>query len=184
MFHIVTTLGVMSSQMDTFSLDNTLAGRLAQAGITGVSLSLPDYVDSRIGRFLLNTLITVGGAGLVVYLNPQDENASNDPAVLVDRMRQEVGDIGKKAGPDSDTGVREEVSSPLKTWLVIIGALAAAVAITRLEAAGRRWLVRTLAKRGVKYPNTVIGGIGAALVFAFTEFMYRQQLAENKAARP
>lgn len=169
--------------MDSFNLDNTLTGRLTQAGVTGISLALPDYVGSRVVRFLLNSLITVGGVGLVVYLNSRDESASNDPAILMDRMRQEIGDIGKQAGPNSDTGVIEEVSSPLKTGLVIIGALVAAVALPRLEASGRRWLVRVLTKRGVKRPNTVLGGIGAALVFAFSEYMHRQQLAENKAAR-
>lgn len=169
--------------MDAFNLDNTLTGRLAQAGITGISLSLPDYVESRMGRFLLNTLITIGGAGLVAYFNSGAENAGNDPAVLMDQMRQEVGDIGKQAGPDSDAGVVEETSSPLKISLAVTGALLAAVAVSRLEATGRRWLVRMLTKRGVKYPNTVLGGIGAVLVFAFSEYLHRQQPAADKVTR-
>lgn len=172
----------MSSQTDFYSLDDTLAGRLAQAGITGASLALPDYVESRVGRFLLNTLIVVGGVGLVAYLNSVDDDPNNDPAILVDRMRQEIGDIGKEAGPDSDAGVRD-LGSPARTWLVIIGALIAAIAVTRLEASGRRWLVRKLSERGVRRPNTVLGGIGAVLAFAFSDYMHRQQLAENKAAR-
>lgn len=172
----------MSSQTDFNSLDDTLAGRLAQAGIAGVSLALPDYIHSRLGRFLANAVIVSVGVGLVAYFNSTDEDPNNDPAILVDRIRQGIGDIGQEAGPDSDTSLRE-AGSPLKTWLIILGALLAAVAVSRLEASGRRWLVRKLAQRGVKRPNTILGGVGAVLTFAFSEYLHRQHRAGLKAAR-
>lgn len=168
----------MSSNTDFYSLDDTLAGRLAQAGISGISLALPDYVPSRVGRFLVNTLIMVGGVGLVAYLNSVDEDPGNDPAVLVDRMRQEIGDIGQRGGPETDHSAGD-LGSPLRTWLIIGGALVSAVLLTRLESGARRWVVAKLAERGVRRPNTVIGAVGALIVFALSEALHRQQLHDR-----
>ncbi|MGP6175082.1 hypothetical protein [Corynebacterium sp. A21] len=171
----------MSSNMDFYSLDDTLAGRLAQAGILGIGLALPDYVPSRAGRFLINTLLGVGGVGLIAYLNSVDEDPGNDPAVLIDRMRQEIGDLGQKVGPDSDTSAGD-LGSPLRTWLIIGATIFTALALSRLESGGRKWLANMLFKRGIKRPHTVIGGVAAVLTYAGSEVLNRQQ-HNDKAAQ-
>lgn len=164
----------MSSNTDFYSLDDTPAGRLAQAGIAGISIALPDYVPSRAGRLLINGLLGVGGLGLVAYLNAVDENPGNDPAVLLDRMRQEIGDIGQRGGPESDTSPGD-LGSPLRTWLIIGVALLAAALLAWLESRGRGKLAAALLRRGVKRPNTVLGGVAAVLVYGASEVLARQQ---------
>lgn len=170
----------MTSNTDLYSLDNTLAGRLTQAGMAGVSLALPDYVSSRLGRFLLNTLITVGGVGLVAYLDSLNEGPKKDPARMVDQIREEFAAAKQQSGSGEESPAVAS-GSKLRVWLVLGGSLLAAFAVTRLEAGGRRWLVRKLRDRGVKRPHTVLGAIGALLVYAFTEFMYRDNLARLSA---
>lgn len=170
----------MTSNTDVFTLDETLAGRLTQAGMAGVSLALPDYVSSRAGRFLLNTLITLGGVGLVAYLNSIDQDPRKDPARVMGRMRQEFEQARQQDASDEDTPAVTS-GSKLRMWLVLGGSLLAAFAVSRLEAGGRRWLVRKLRDRGVKRPHTVIGAIGALLVYVFTEIMYRDSLARLTA---
>lgn len=174
--------GGMSSNTDFYSLDDTLAGRLTQAGILGVGLALPDYVHSRVGRFLVHTLLGVGGMGLIAYLNAVDEDTGNDPAVLIDRMRQEIGDLGQKGGPDSDTSVGD-LGSPLRTWLIIGATVLAALALSRLESGGRKWLANALFKRGIKHPNTVIGGVAAVLTYVGSEVLNAQQQKSKTAQR-
>lgn len=170
----------MSSNTDFYSLDDTLAGRLTQAGIAGVSLALPDYVSSRIARFLINALLAAGGLGLVAYFNAVDEDPNNDPAVLLDRMRQEIGDIGQKGGPESDTPV-SDLGSPLRTWLIMGTALLAAVLLSRLESKGRARLAGALLRRGIKRPHTLLGAAGAVLVYVASELFNRQQQKEVQA---
>lgn len=170
----------MSSNTDFYSLDDTPAGRLTQAGIVGLSIALPDHVPSRAGRFLINSLLGVGGLGLVAYLNAVDENPGNDPAVLLDRMRQEIGDIGQRGGPESDTSAGD-LGSPLRTWLIIGAALLSAVLLARLESRGREKLAAALLRRGVKRPNTVLGAGAAVLVYAASEALARQQQTEVSA---
>lgn len=173
----------MTSLMNFSTLDATVPGRLTQAGIVGVQVALPDYVHSRLGRFALTTLLTVGGTGLAAYLNVTKDGQEIEPAVVMDRVRQEVGDLGRATGPDSDAAARD-AASPVKIWAVLLGAVLVAVLLARLEAGARRWLVRKLRDRGVAYPHTVLGGIGAVVMYAVAAYSHRSWFAEQrKAAR-
>lgn len=161
---------------DYYSLDDTLAGRIAQAGMVGTAVALPDYISSRPLRALATAGIGTGGAALVAVLNSFDEDPDNDPAVMFDQLRRSIGDIGAVPGPGSDTPPGDfSTASPVQTWTVIIAALAVLVALLRLDAALQRRLVTWLRRRGVPRPNTWLGGVATAVVFTIAEVAHQRR---------
>lgn len=62
----------------------------------------------------------VAGVGTVAYLNSTDDDPNNDPAVVINRVRHRIGDIGDVPGPDSDQPAGD-LGSPLKTWGIVGG---------------------------------------------------------------
>lgn len=163
---------------DYYSLDDTLAGRVAQAGLVGTAVALPDYVRSGPARALATGAVLVGGAALVAVLNSFDEDPANDPAVMVDQLRRSIGAIGAVPGPESDTPPGDfSTASPATTWTVIIIALLAIFALVRLDAAVQRRVVAWLQRKGVSRPNTWIGGLAATVVFAVSEVAHRRRVA-------
>lgn len=162
---------------DYYSLDDTPAGRVAQAGMVGIAVALPDYITSRSLRALVTAGIGVGGAALVAVLNSFDEDPDNDPAVLVDQLRQSIGNIGSVSGPESDTPPGDLTSaSPAQTWTVIALALLALLVFVRLDAALQRRIVTWMGRRGVSRPNTWLGGVSAVVVFVVSEIAHQRRI--------
>ena len=66
-------------QEDNYALDDTLAGRVVQAGFAGAALSLPDYIKNP--KALITSYILLLGSftGLVGYLNAIDEEEDTTP---------------------------------------------------------------------------------------------------------
>lgn len=163
---------------DYYSLDDTLAGRVAQAGLVGTVVALPDHVRSGPARVLTTGAVVVGGAALVAVLNSFDEDPDNDPTVLVDQLRRSIGDIGSVPGPGSDTPPGDfSTASPVTTWSVILVALLVIFVLVRLDAALQRRVVTWLHRRGVARPNTWLGGLAAMVVFAVSEVAHRRRVA-------
>ena len=160
---------------DYYSLDDTLAGRITQAGLVGTAVALPDYLHSKPLRVLTTGAIAVGGAALVAVLNSFDEDPDNDPAVMVDQLRRTIGDIGSAPGPDSDLPPGDlTTASAAQTWTVIIVALLLIGLLARVDAAIQHRIARWLSRRGVSRPHTWIGGVAAAVVFALSEVSHRR----------
>lgn len=84
---------------DFYALDDTLAGRITQAGLVGTAIALPDYIRSGPLRVLATGGILLGGGALVAVLNSLDEDPGNDPRVVMDQFRRSIGDIGSVPGP-------------------------------------------------------------------------------------
>lgn len=161
---------------DYYSLDDTLAGRLTQAGLVGATVALPDYIRSRPLRALAAGSIAVGGAALVAVLNVMDDDPENDPAVMFDKMRRSIGDIGTTPGPGSDFPAGDfSTATPAQTWTVILVALALIGVLVRLDAALQRRVVAWLRRRGVQRPNTWLGGVAAAVVFGISEAAHQRR---------
>lgn len=164
---------------DYYSLDDTLAGRVAQAGMVGTVVALPDYISSPRLRALATAGTGVDGAALVAVLNSLDEDPDNDPAVLVEQLRTSVGGIGAVPGPDSDTPPGDfSTASPAQTWAVIAVALLLIFVLVRVDAALQRRFVAWLRRRGVARPNTWLGGVAATVVFVVSEIAHRRRVGQ------
>lgn len=161
---------------DYYSLDDTMAGRVAQAGLAGAIIALPDYVHSRGLRLLITTSIGAGGGVLVALVNTFDEDPDNDPAVMFDQLRHSAGDIGTTSGPDSDTASEINIDSPAQTWAIVGVALLVIAALGRLDGMVQKRIVKALRARGCRRPNTLVGGISAAVIFAISEAAHRQRM--------
>ena len=129
---------------DNYALDDTLAGRVVQAGFAGAALSLPDYIKNP--KSLITSYILLLGSftGLVGYLNAIDE--------------------------EEDTTPEPPAESSLPLWQLIAGLSIIAV----LKVLGLRKLAKALTKRGVKKPWSIFGGAGAGVVFAASEYAARR----------
>ncbi|MBC3186631.1 hypothetical protein H7347_08645 [Corynebacterium sp. zg-331] len=135
------------TQTDYYSLDDTRAGRLAQAAFVGGWEALPDYVSSRAARAAIKIVLAVGGAGLVGALNMIDEDPRNDPAALLDEV-----DL-----------------SPAQTWAGLACGAAALICLPALSSRLRARAVDRLRRRGIRRPHTALGAVAAALVFLVSE---------------
>ncbi|AKK07619.1 hypothetical protein [Corynebacterium testudinoris] len=162
---------------DYYSLDDTLAGRVAQASVAGTIMSLPDYIESKFLRFLVGTGIFTVGMASVAVLNALDDDPDNDLSVVADNLRRSIGDIGKTAGPEWELKAGDiSVDSPARTWLIIGGVGVVSAGLLKLDGMMRRSMVKSLRKRGVKRPNTVLGVIAGVSVFALSELSHRQRV--------
>ena len=163
---------------DFYALDDTLAGRITQAGLVGTAIALPDYIRSGPLRVLATGGILLGGGALVAVLNSFDEDPGNDPRVVMDQFRRSIGDIGSVPGPGSDTPPGDfSTASAAQTWTVIIGALLVITVLVRVDAAVRRRVATWLRRQGVRRPNTWIGAVAAAVVFTVSEVSHRRLVA-------
>lgn len=72
------------------------------------------------------------GVGAVAVINSVDDDPNNDPAVVFDRVKQRIGDIGDQPGPSSDTPAGD-LGSPVRTWAVVGGVVAAVVGAAQLD---------------------------------------------------
>ena len=131
-------------RVDNYALDDTLAGRVVQAGFAGAALSLPDYVKKPKALITSYILLLGSFAGLVGYLNAIDEEEEASP--------------------------QPPAESSVSLWQLIAGL----GAIGGLKILGLRKLAQALYRRGVKKPWSIFGGIGAAVVFAASEYAARR----------
>ncbi|GAB3701600.1 hypothetical protein [Corynebacterium nasicanis] len=169
----------MKDTTDFYALDDTLSGRLTQAGLVGTAVSLPDYIRSGPLRALATGALLVGGGALVAVLNSFDEDPDNDPRVMMDQFRRSIGDIGSVPGPDSDTPPGDfSTASAAQTWTVIIGALLVIAVLVRLDSAVQHRIAERLRRRGLSRPHTWIGAVAAAVVFAVSEVSHRRLVAQ------
>ncbi|QTH59696.1 hypothetical protein J5O04_00665 [Corynebacterium hindlerae] len=72
------------------------------------------------------------GVGTVAYINSTDDDPNNDPAVVIDRVKQRIGDIGDTPGPESDAPAGD-LGSPLRTWAIVGGLALAVVGAAKAE---------------------------------------------------
>ncbi|WP_311348051.1 hypothetical protein [Corynebacterium durum] len=153
--------------LDDTLLNDTLPSRITQAVGAGLFMAVPDYVDSRPLRWLVRGGIAAGTVGLVAYFNSIDDDPNNDPAIIMDRVKQRVGDLGFGDGPESDD-VIGDFDSPLKTW-GILGAGAIGVAtVLKVSGAVNKVLAGGLRKVGVGRPHTALGVLTGSAVFALS----------------
>ena len=104
---------------------------------------------------------------MVAYFNSIDDDPNNDPAIIMDRVKQRVGDLGFGDGPESDD-VIGDFDSPLKTW-GILGAGAIGVAtVLKVNGAVNKVLAGGLRKVGVGRPHTALGVLTGSAVFALS----------------
>ncbi|WKD60154.1 hypothetical protein CCICO_00455 [Corynebacterium ciconiae DSM 44920] len=153
----------------TYTLDDTLVGRIAPAVATAVSVALPEYVPCRLTRGLLNAAMFTGAFGVSVWATTQDDNPDNDPEVALANIRAKL-----------DAADDTPVDSPRGFWtkaaLVGAGTWAAVKAQSALIDASSK----ALSAAGVSKPRTLIGlGLGAA-VYALGEATQRAELAAKK----
>lgn len=134
----------VEGEADNYALDDTLAGRVVQAGFVGAALSFPDYIKNPKALVTTYILTLASFTGLVGYLNAIDEDEEHSPQPP------------------------EESTFPL--WQLIAGLGVAVV----LKVLGLRKLAKVLRKQGVKKPWTIFGGIGSVLVFAGSEYAARR----------
>lgn len=72
------------------------------------------------------------GIGAVAYLNSTDDDPNNDPAVVYDRVKQRIGDIGDRPGPESDQPAGD-LGSPLVTWGIVAGIVSTLIGLAKAE---------------------------------------------------
>lgn len=72
------------------------------------------------------------GIGTVAVINSVDDDPNNDPAVVINRVRQRIGDIGDAPGPASDVPAGD-LGSPLRTWAIVGGVVAGVVGLAKLD---------------------------------------------------
>ncbi|WP_293768008.1 hypothetical protein [uncultured Corynebacterium sp.] len=147
---------------DNYALDDTLAGRAAQAAAVGILTALPDYLKTKAG---LTTGYLVGftsfGA-LVAWANAERE----DHLAYAPLADADAADAPDAEGTPS-------AAAPLDTAGASFAVLAVIVAVALLSlipgVAASRALTKALAKRGIGKPWTVLGAVAAALTFAVSE---------------
>lgn len=140
------------TQTDYYSVDDTRAGRLAQAAFLGAWEALQDYIPSRAGRLLARTALLAGGVGLVAGLNMHDENPNNDPAALLDEV-----DL-----------------TPAQTWAAFPVGVAALAASSTISGWCRDRIAGLLRRRGVARPYTAWGLAVGAVAFVVSEAQARR----------
>ncbi|MDR7330740.1 hypothetical protein [Corynebacterium guangdongense] len=135
-----------TSDTDYYALDDTLAGRLAQAGLAGAMIAVPDVIPVGRGRRTLARLgvaaVGVTAAALANYVDEDPDN--DDPARLVAEM-----------GADSVA----------RTW-ALLGAGGAAWALAARGASSAAGLLRA---GGVEKPYLLLGTLASAGVFAVSQ---------------
>ncbi|MDO5512881.1 hypothetical protein [Corynebacterium sp.] len=170
----------MTDKTDFYTLDDTVAGRITQAGLAGAAIALPDYIRSGPLRVLATGAIVLGGGALVAVLNSFDEDPDNDPRLMMDQIRRSIGDIGAASGPASDTPPGDySTASAAQTWTVIIAALLVIVVLARADAAVQRRIATWMRRQGIARPNTWLGAVAAACVYAVSEVSHRRLVAQG-----
>lgn len=125
---------------DCNRLDDTLGGKLLIGTAAGVATALPDFVDSRLARFLLYILGGSSLFGLIVYMNLQDDDPNNDPEAFEATF---------------------STSSVWLTWLLLAAVVLVVLGSLWLSESIQISMADRLRKRGLRYPNSVFGVLTA-----------------------
>ncbi|AKN76004.1 Hypothetical protein CulFRC58_0150 [Corynebacterium ulcerans FRC58] len=134
-------------------LDDTMTGRISQAMAVGLVTALPDYVHTKAYRWVINIVILGSLLSVALYANTQDEDPDNDPDVIAARVREKLeGDEVKEFGP-------------VATWTAFALLLLVFIGINKIDRTINKKVVAFLRRRGVSKPHTLLGVLGAALVF-------------------
>lgn len=139
----------VKKDVDNYSLDDTLAGRLVQAGLAAGFVAVPDFVSSTRAEFGPRAAVLASGIGLVAYLNAAEEDPQDEP---------------------DSYAPAEDAASPVTTWVIIGGVTAGIVALTKGEDRAAKWLKR----RGADRPHTTLGALVGAVVFVGSEIEHRR----------
>ncbi|ALC04701.1 hypothetical protein CDES_01105 [Corynebacterium deserti GIMN1.010] len=153
----------------------------AGSAMIGAGVALRDYVQSPWGRALGYGGLVLSGA-TVIALGETAEGQrgifGDDNAVVVDQIRQEIGDLGITPGPESDVDSVIE-RGPLVTWLLLGLFALTFIALTylsiRMDFAFMNKLAGFFEKRGATRPFTCTGVIYAAVVYALFEVEMRNR---------
>ncbi|MEY6436027.1 hypothetical protein O7746_09995 [Corynebacterium pseudotuberculosis] len=130
-------------------LDDTMTGRISQAAAIGLITALPDYVHTKALRWVINTVILGSLLGVALYANTHDD----DPDVIAARVREQLESSDAKE------------FGPLVTWGAFAVLLLIFLGINKLDRTISKKVVEFLRRRGVSKPHTLLGVVGAALVF-------------------
>lgn len=152
-----------STETDYYALDDTLAGRLVQAGLVGAAVAVPDYVPAGEGaRTWARVGVIVSGviaAALANYYDENDEddeeaagNGDGDPAQLVDDM---------------------PADSLLKTAEVIAAVTAGATVVGWGAGRVTQKAADMLRGRGLRKPWTLFGVLAGGAVWVASEVQAR-----------
>ncbi|MBH5301106.1 hypothetical protein EU799_05030 [Corynebacterium silvaticum] len=134
-------------------LDDTMTGRISQVAAVGLVTALPDYVHNKTCRWVISTVILGSLLGVALYANTQDDDPDNDPDVIAAHVREKLeSDEAKEFGP-------------VATWASFAVLLLVIIGINKIDRAITKKVVAFLRRRGVSKPHTLLGVLGAALVF-------------------
>ena len=158
--------------MDSSSRGTTTSTRLQAATgslLVGTGVALTDYLDSPRHRALAYAGLMAAGTGVVGMIPRADGGRylfPEDPALLNDQLRQQLGDLGITPGPASD---HEGARGPVATWLYMGLFVLLLAVLIRLDMVLTKRVARFLSRRGITRPYTVIGIFYAAAVYATFE---------------
>ena len=148
------------TEPDFYALDDTLVGRLVQAGLVGAYVAVPDYIPEGGGK---RTWTRVGLVSVLVAA-----------AAVANSWVEE---------PDEDEAARvmedmKDVSVP-KTLAIGGAALGAGILAEFGAAKLAKNLARRLRKRGFKQPYTLFGVLAGGVVFAQSVLESRSKSARS-----
>lgn len=166
--------GHLESHEDHYALDDTLAGRIAQAAAVGIVTSYPDWIKNPTVRAAVTVASGLGFAALVAVTNAYAEEQELSDADLV--STSDTADTADTA----DTGAGDDAVE-LEPWHIALGvaALGAGLAV---DVVVSRKIAGALRKRGIAKPWTLLGAVGAAAVFVVSEAEARDIARRVEAA--
>lgn len=153
----------------TYTLDDTLVGRLAPAVVAGTIVALPDYVECPLKRGLITVGLIAAGIGVSIYATTVDDNPDNDPQVV--RARLQAHMEAARAAEDN------EADGPVTTWAKIGGSVAGGVVAVRATGTLVNRFSALLERSGLARARTALGVATGVGVYALGEAMQRNELA-------
>lgn len=147
----------------------------AGSALIGAGVASHDYIKSPFGRALSYGSLVLSGAGVIATSQDVSGKGSifgEDSAVMVDQLRQEIGDLGVVPGPESDVDAMNE-RGPLLTWLLLgvfaLVFVAFIYASIRMDMAIMKKVAGFFHKRGARRPFSCTGMVYAAAIYALYE---------------
>lgn len=164
------------ARVDHYALDDTLAGRIAQAAGIGILTALPDYFHRKTSLAAAYALGCAGMVGLIAFANAQREgvgegaNARLDDAVAADIDDAVANHKESSADPAQDATPERTLMSYLFGVFIF-----AFMALNLWITIGiNRAIVRALVKRGIAKPWTALGVAASLLAFVASEAEARE----------
>lgn len=155
---------------DSYALDDTLAGRLAQAAAVGVATAIPDYVAKGPKRVAAYLGLGTAMLGAIAVANAQREEEPQAPheadAATTTATTATTDSTSAAAGAATHPVFADASDAPAWLLPVVLAGMAAAVTLNAKISAA---IVKSLRRRGIGKPWTVLGVTGAALTFAVSE---------------